>query len=209
MNKEYLSCFISILSLIISGIAIAAILFRKENLSVDYLGVFAGILSLLVVFSVGWQIINAMEVKKELDKAKNEREKLNEEMNKNLMSIVSNVCDYMGDIAEMVSMKENAHWEYFITSIKFYNKYNLVNNKEMSKIAKIHVLNSMNMEFEQFGEVCPVFYSKITDNLNIKDVTTLRNEIEKERSEDKFLCVLNNIIKCISNQQKLKEKYGV
>lgn len=101
------------------------ILSNKE-LQFDYIGAIIGILSFLVVFTVSWQIINAIDVKKELDKAKNEREKLNEEMNKNLMSIVSNVCGYMGDIAEMVSKRDNAHWEYFIISIKHYNKYSIM-----------------------------------------------------------------------------------
>lgn len=59
---------IPILSLIISGIALAVALPRPNNLGFDYLGVIVAIISLATAFAVGFQIWNALSLEKRLQK---------------------------------------------------------------------------------------------------------------------------------------------
>lgn len=59
-----------ILSLIISGIALAVALPRPNNLGFDYLGVIVAIISLATAFAVGFQIWNALSLEKRLEKLK-------------------------------------------------------------------------------------------------------------------------------------------
>ena len=63
MKKEHIPYYISILSLIVSGIAIGVSFYRTENLSVDYMGVIVGILSLLVTALLTWNIYTVIDVK--------------------------------------------------------------------------------------------------------------------------------------------------
>ena len=51
-----------ILSLIMSGIALAVALPRPNNLGFDYLGVIVAIISLATAFAVGFQIWNALSL---------------------------------------------------------------------------------------------------------------------------------------------------
>lgn len=61
---------IPILSLIISGIALAVALPRPNNLGFDYLGVIVAIISLATAFAVGFQIWNALSLEKRLKELK-------------------------------------------------------------------------------------------------------------------------------------------
>lgn len=63
MKKEHIPCYISILSLIVSGIAIGVSCYRTEELSMDYMGMIVGILSLLVTALLGWNIYSVIDVK--------------------------------------------------------------------------------------------------------------------------------------------------
>lgn len=73
MKKEHIPYYISILSLIVSGIAIGVSFYRTEKLSMDYMGVIVGILSLLVTVLLGWNIYTVIDmkgIKKEYEKLK-------------------------------------------------------------------------------------------------------------------------------------------
>lgn len=204
--------FVALVFSIISLCVNCPRIFTKDNLGFDYMGVIVGALSFLVVFTVSWQIINAMEVKKELDKATSERKELNEEMNKRLMSIVSDVCGYMGDIAEMVSKRDNAHWEYFITSIKSYNKYRESGNGVMTNIAKSNIIESVNMELYDSGGFLPqlTFCIQLVNSLKIKDVTPLQSDIEREKEKSKddnnLLNLIEVLIRGINNRNEMQRK---
>lgn len=63
MKKEHIPYYISILSLIVSGIAIGVSCYRTKELSMDYMGVIVGILSLLVTALLTWNIYTVIDVK--------------------------------------------------------------------------------------------------------------------------------------------------
>lgn len=63
MKKEHIPYYISILSLIVSGIAIGVSFYRTKNLSMDYMGVIVGILSLLVTALLTWNIYTVIDTK--------------------------------------------------------------------------------------------------------------------------------------------------
>lgn len=206
---KYWHIVLSVCSLIANYIGLCWMfprIVQGNNLGFDYMGVVVGILALLVVFTVSWQIYNAVEVKKELDNARDERIRLNEEMNNRLSAVVSNVCDYMGDIAEMVSKSKEANWEYFITSIKVYNKHRAIDNREMKSIAKSHIIKSINIELSKCDEFTPqlTFCIRIAETLKEKDIIPFRNDIEREGIEMDILKILNIIINDIYNRQKSK-----
>lgn len=75
MKKEHIPLYISILSLTVSGIAIGVSCYRTEKLSMDYMGVIIGILSLLVTALLTWNIYEAIDtrgIKEEYKKLKEE-----------------------------------------------------------------------------------------------------------------------------------------
>lgn len=65
MEKEY-SIWISIVSLLLSVIAVCVAVWRSPELSFDYQGVLVGVLSLLVTMLVGFQIYNSIDVNRKM-----------------------------------------------------------------------------------------------------------------------------------------------
>lgn len=65
MKKEY-SIWISIVSLLLSVIAVCVAVWRSPELSFDYQGVLVGVLSLLVTILVGFQIYNSIDVNRKM-----------------------------------------------------------------------------------------------------------------------------------------------
>lgn len=72
MKKEC-SIWISIVSLLLSVIAVCVAVWRSPELDFDYQGVLVGVLSLLVTVLIGWQICYFVFVKQEINKEVNKR----------------------------------------------------------------------------------------------------------------------------------------
>ena len=68
MKKESWALLLSSVAVLISLVAICVACPHKAELGFDYQGVIVGILSLLVTVLIGWQIYNALEIKKEIKK---------------------------------------------------------------------------------------------------------------------------------------------
>ena len=68
MKKEYSIWIISIVSLLLSVIAVCVAVWRSPELSFDYQGVITGMLSLLVTVLVGLQIYNYISIIKNVDR---------------------------------------------------------------------------------------------------------------------------------------------
>lgn len=64
--KKVLSVWISLLSLLLSVIAVCVAVWRSPELGFDYQGVLVGVLSLLVTVLIGWQICNFMYINKKV-----------------------------------------------------------------------------------------------------------------------------------------------
>ena len=59
------SLTISVISLVVSLISVSCVLLRCEPMTMDWMGMLVGILSLLVTILIGWQIYNVLQVSKE------------------------------------------------------------------------------------------------------------------------------------------------
>lgn len=209
--SKYWYVIISVSSLIANYIVLALVFPRitsKENLGFDYMGVVVGILTLLVMFTVGWQIINAMEVKKELDNARELQEEFDKTINIRLNEILSNACNYMGDIAEMVSKSRNARWEYFATSIQYYNKYKEKDISIMVDISKSHIQDCVNEEVKIVGEITPclTLCVELSRLLDTNDIIQLYADIKSEKGYENVIKLLETIMPMIKWNQKIMEE---
>lgn len=93
---------IPILSLIISGIALAVALPRPNNLGFDYLGVIVAIISLATAFAVGFQIWNALSLENRLKGLKSQVEK---EYSEKMDSLEKGLkVDYNNRVANLSTM---------------------------------------------------------------------------------------------------------
>lgn len=72
-NKSYL--YISIITFIISIIALCVSCYRTPDLGFDYMGVLVGILALLVAILLGWNIYAAVQLNEIMDKKIEEAQK--------------------------------------------------------------------------------------------------------------------------------------
>lgn len=68
MKKESWALLLSSVAVLISLVTLCVACPHKAELGFDYQGVIVGILSLLVTLLIGWQIYNALEIKKEIKK---------------------------------------------------------------------------------------------------------------------------------------------
>ena len=71
IKQKYYS-LLSIISIIISIIAICISCYRTNNLGFDYLGLLVGILALLVTIILGWNIYTAIHLNEIMDNKINE-----------------------------------------------------------------------------------------------------------------------------------------
>lgn len=210
--SQYWYVVISVGSFIANYIVLAWVFPRiisKGNLGFDYMGVVVGILALLVVFTVSWQIINAMEVKKELDNARELQEEFDKTINIRLNEILSNACNYMGDIAEMVSKSRNARWEYFATSIQYYNKYKEKDIAIMVDISKSHIQDCVNEEVKIVGEITPclTLCMELSRLLATNDIIQLYADVKSEKGYENVVKLLETIMPMIKWNQKSWKKY--
>ncbi len=60
-NVNVFPIFISLLSVVISGVSLAIVLSRSTDLGVDYMGLIVGVLALLITILIGWNIYNAID----------------------------------------------------------------------------------------------------------------------------------------------------
>ena len=60
------SLTISVISLVVSLISVSCVLLRCEPMTMDWMGMLVGILSLLVTILIGWQIYNVLQVEKKI-----------------------------------------------------------------------------------------------------------------------------------------------
>ena len=63
MRKEYSIWIVSIVSLLLSVIAVCVAVWRSPDLDFDYQGVIVGVLSLLVTVLIGWNIYTLVDLK--------------------------------------------------------------------------------------------------------------------------------------------------
>ena len=92
----------SIISLLLSIIAIVLSVMRCEPIILDWIGIFVGILSLLVTVLIGWNIYNVIDVKKTI-------EKQNAEIRKMEMSIKTLESSMTVKINELNSKMERSN----------------------------------------------------------------------------------------------------
>lgn len=82
--KKVLSVWISLLSLLLSVIAVCVAVWRSPELGFDYQGVLVGVLSLLVTVLLGWNIYTLVDIR-------DTRERLNEVSSGAMLNIQKNM----------------------------------------------------------------------------------------------------------------------
>jgi hypothetical protein len=63
MKKRNYTLIISVISIIIGIAAICLVLFRIEPVTADWLGIWIGVLSMLVVLLLGWNILSVVDIR--------------------------------------------------------------------------------------------------------------------------------------------------
>lgn len=183
---------ISILSLIISVIALAVALPRPNNLGIDYLGIIVAIISLATAFAVGFQIWNALSLENRLKGLKTQVEK---EYSTKMDSLEKRLKDdYNNRVADLAIV--NA----FSTSITFAEVSINNNNYTRAFMSYIRALEcetliSKNSDIDLKATVVPML-KMVIDSMPVS-VT--------EQEDQKY------IIKTImdSGKEELIEKIGV
>lgn len=100
---------ISILSLIISVIALAVAI-PRQDIGFDYLGVIVAIISLAATAAIGFQIWNTMSFEKRLNELRTQIESENESRIKAIKEELKE--DYDNKIQDLISMKEELKKDY-------------------------------------------------------------------------------------------------
>lgn len=196
--KSYANFIFSICALVFSVLSICYS-FPKTNLGLDYMGVIFGALAVLVTFSVGWQIYNAVEVKNEIQKMRDERKAANDLINKKIASAIEDVCNYAADISELTTKSQCNNGDYIVSIITIYNKYKKIGNSTMVNIAKSHLYSCL----ETFNPQSP-YWSDSACKLKQDDVITIKNDIDSNRKDE--MLILNGLIKEISIQDRYKKE---
>lgn len=90
--SKYWSCYLSVGAIIISMVAIIIAAPRYTPVSIDYLGVIAGILSILVTTLLGWQIWTVISIDKKInDKIQELSKKIDVRFNNLASSFTDNI----------------------------------------------------------------------------------------------------------------------
>lgn len=201
MKKEHIPYYISILSLIVSGIAIGVSCYRTEELNADYMGVIVGILSLLVVFTVGWQILNYTQIKEETVKlVKTEIVNTTENykyvlsgvsMFNSSNSLITGDCEVLIDnsfnaLSEVLKCRDENLNE---TIINYIMDFIYVVFKEMGKEDKINIydkkpdylflIQTINHKYKD--EIC-----RFIDNANVVPIKENTLKFMSEMGDDEF-----------------------
>lgn len=177
MKKESWALGLSMVSLLISIIAICIAGYRTPELGFDYQGVIVGILSLLVTILIGWQIYSMIDAKNIISNIREDVDSVAIAANRQAHQLSAAVY---GSLADFYRYKDEFVYEYFYNSLlALKHHYDLKDigacnafvrvlnehfpvNKSISNLQKSMLLNVM---------------ESIKDYNTITNMETLRNNI--------------------------------
>lgn len=152
---------IPILSLIISVIALAVAIPRRE-LGFDYLGVIVAIISLATAFAVGFQIWNALSLEKRLQKLESKieaeniakidtlEEKLTTDFNNKIKELDTWSSYKIDLVTGTIALNSNSFddaFSMFVDALRFETVLSKEFNKNMGNVLTFSILSLINSDF--------------------------------------------------------------
>ena len=188
---------IPILSLIISVIALALALPRKNELGFDYLGFIVAILSIIAAFAVGFQIWSAISVESKIQKSE---EKLRQIIYSNIKESKKEIKQNMNDLEETqyrllgyLTMVSNARISLYskdyedafkcsVNALECASK--LDNSEELIKLIKPQILSLAKSRVFTISEEYKIEIAKILLSVSDKELNEIAFSINNSRSSE-------------------------
>lgn len=144
--SKYWSCYLSVGAIIISIVAIIIAAPRYTPVSIDYLGVITGVLSILVTTLLGWQIWTVISIDKKINDSI-------ESMKKNIGKELSKVEERANNIILYANTMSNARID--MIEKKYASAiFCVIQSAEIAK----------HMEADDMEETCIKFFLDIYEN---------------------------------------------
>lgn len=194
--KRY-SAFISLLTFLLSIIALIFSLPRCRNLSFDYLGFIVAILSIIAAFAIGFQIWSAISVESKIQKSEEKLRQIiysNIEESKNeIHQNIDNFKDSQNQLLAYLTMVSNARISLYskdyedafkcsVNALECASK--LDNSEELIKLIKPQILSLAKSRVFTISEEYKIEIAKILLSVSDKELNEIAFSINNSRSSE-------------------------
>lgn len=194
--KRY-SAFISLLTFLLSMIALIFSLPRCRNLSFDYLGFIVAILSIIAAFAIGFQIWSAISVESKIQKSEEKLRQIiysNIEESKNeIHQNIDNFKDSQNQLLAYLTMVSNARISLYskdyedafkcsVNALECASK--LDNSEELIKLIKPQILSLAKSRVFTISEEYKIEIAKILLSVSDKELNEIAFSINNSRSSE-------------------------
>lgn len=192
--KRY-SAFISLLTFLLSIIALIFSLPRCRNLSFDYLGFIVAILSIIAAFAIGFQIWSAISVESKIQKSEEKLRQIiysNIEESKNeIHQNIDNFKDSQNQLLAYLTMVSNARISLYskdyedafkcsVNALECASK--LDNSEELIKLIKPQILSLAKSRVFTISEEYKIEIAKILLSVSDKELNEIAFSINNSGS---------------------------
>lgn len=194
--KRY-SAFISLLTFLLSIIALIFSLPRCRNLSFDYLGFIVAILSIIAAFAIGFQIWSAISVESKIQKSE---EKLRQIIYSNIKESKKEIKQNMDDLEETqyhllgyltmvsnsrISLYSKDYEDAFKCSVNALQcASKLDNSEELIKLIKPQILSLAKSRGFTISEEIKIEIAKILLSVSDKELNEIAFSINNSQSSE-------------------------
>lgn len=194
--KRY-SAFISLLTFLLSIIALIFSLPRCRNLSFDYLGFIVAILSIIAAFAIGFQIWSAISVESKIQKSE---EKLRQIIYSNIKESKKEIKQNMDDLEETqyhllgyltmvsnsrISLYSKDYEDAFKCSVNALQcASKLDNSEELIKLIKPQILSLAKSRGFTISEENKIEIAKILLSVSDKELNEIAFSINNSQSSE-------------------------
>lgn len=194
--KRY-SAFISLLTFLLSIIALIFSLPRCRNLSFDYLGFIVAILSIIAAFAIGFQIWSAISVESKIQKSEEKLRQIiysNIEESKNeIHQNIDNFKDSQNQLLAYLTMVSNARISLYskdyedafkcsVNALECASK--LDNSEELIKLIKPQILSLAKSRVFTISEEYKIEIAKILLSVSDKELNEIAFSINNSQSSE-------------------------
>lgn len=191
------SAFISLLTFLLSIIALIFSLPRCRNLSFDYLGFIVAILSIIAAFAIGFQIWSAISVESKIQKSE---EKLRQIIYSNIKESKKEIKQNMDDLEETqyhllgyltmvsnsrISLYSKDYEDAFKCSVNALQcASKLDNSEELIKLIKPQILSLAKSRGFTISEEIKIEIAKILLSVSDKELNEIAFSINNSQSSE-------------------------
>lgn len=202
---------VGLIAIVVSIIAISVALVYKQPITADWLGVLIGILSLLVMMLIGWNIYSVID----LNKIRHDTENINKEIETRVNNIESKVKADM--TFEMLAIS-NFYQSITVRSkvdalVCGFRNFKILSDENMAKILWREWILSSFINFVDKEDAAQDSISYLKQNVPLEEINTFISEFltytEKEKEtkykgvQELLLLLVNN---CLCNDDSNKSK---